>query len=126
MKKIVYIVFLCGFASYSQQQRTLKSAPANVVYLNAIGIKKPISFSFATFKYKSPANDVNFTIYNPTTGLTDNYSLYNDEYKMSNSKSIPTNEWRGSSKVDSFNPTGASDVGGALFVGFFNLLFQKN
>lgn len=120
MKNIYYLLILCGTFSFAQQLTVTQKNISKPFFSSLFGKKK--NSPFQPFHQKIPPAD--FTIYNKTTGLNDNYTLYNDEYKASLSNPVLVNDFRGS-KVDSLNPSGSDTIGGALFVGFFNFLFQK-
>lgn len=55
--------------------------------------------------------------------LNDNFSVYNEQFEYKNSVLIPQNLLF-NSKIDSFNPNGASEFGSALLIGFLNLAEQ--
>ncbi len=68
-----------------------------------------------------------FSIYNRTTMMNDNYSIYNGQFEYKNSILIPENMVF-NSKIDSFNPSGTDEFGSALLMGVLNLaeqLFQS-
>ena len=51
--------------------------------------------------------------------LNDNFSIYKGQFEYKNSIFIPENMIY-NSKIDSFNPNGASEFGSALIIGVLN------
>ena len=93
MKTTFQLLLFCGFISFSQQQTLVNNGKSGNMPFMSLGIKKPITFSVAPFQYKNWTRNGGISVYNATTGLTNNYTLYNGEYKISNSKSISKNEF---------------------------------
>ena len=86
--------------------------------------KNKYSFTFNQLNFYTK-ND--FSIYNRTTMMNDNYSVYNGKFEYKSSILIPQNMVF-NSKIDSFNPNGTDDFGSALLMGVLNLageLFQS-
>jgi hypothetical protein len=78
---------------------------------------------FFTFNQLNFYTNNDFSIYNRTTMMNDNYSVYNGQYEYKNSILIPQNMVF-NSKIDSFNPSGTDEFGSALLMGFLNLAEQ--
>ncbi len=79
-----------------------------------------------TIDFKSVnAYTTQFSIYNTYSTYNDVYFLQNGNYYRSNSNLVLENNLRGS-KIDSFNPFGATDLGTAVVFGFINFLLDKN
>ena len=78
---------------------------------------------FLTFNQLSLYTNNDFSIYNRTTMMNDNYSIYNGQYEYKNSILIPQNMVF-NSKIDSFNPNGTDEFGSALLMGFLSLAEQ--
>ena len=82
---------------------------------------------FFTFNQLNFFTKNDFSIYNRTTMLNDNYSFYKGKFEYKSSILIPQNMVF-NSKIDSFNPNGTDDFGSALLMGVLNLageLFQS-
>ena len=60
-----------------------------------------------------------FSVFNRTTMMNDNFSVYKGQFEYKNSIFIPENLLF-NSKTDSFNPNGASDFNNALLIGVLN------
>jgi hypothetical protein len=81
-----------------------------------------ISFRFNKLPNIDGVNS--FSRFNRVTGLNDAYIRYQETYEYTSSSILLENQLRGTSKIDSFNPNGASDIGNALLTGVFNLIFD--
>ncbi len=82
---------------------------------------------FFTFNQLNFYTKNDFSIYNRTTMMNDNYSIYNGQFEYKNSILIPENMVF-NSKIDSFNPSGTDEFGSAVLMGVLNLaeqLFQS-
>lgn len=64
-----------------------------------------------------------FSRFNPVTGLNDTYIRYQEKYEYTSSSILLENQLR-VSKIDSFNPNGATDIKSALLTGVLNLIFD--
>ncbi|WP_299764918.1 hypothetical protein [uncultured Dokdonia sp.] len=64
-----------------------------------------------------------FSRFNPVTGLNDTYIRYQEKYEYTSSSILLENQLR-ISKIDSFNPNGATDIKSALLTGVLNLIFD--
>jgi hypothetical protein len=82
--------------------------------------KNKYSFTFNQLNFYTK-ND--FSIYNRTTMMNDNYSVYNGKFEYKSSILIPQNMLF-NSKIDSFNPSGTDEFGSALVMGVLNLAEQ--
>ncbi len=76
------------------------------------------------FQNKAFLDPKYLSIYNKSTNLNDNYYVLGSSYVMSNIKSVPIDYFMGP-KIDSLNPTGATDFKSALGIGVINFIFQK-
>lgn len=65
-----------------------------------------------------------FTIYNKTSQLNDFYSIKKDTFYYQKSVFIPENHMF-QPILDSFSPSGATDLGSALVLGVLNTIFGK-
>ena len=74
---------------------------------------------FFTFNQLNFYTKNDFSIFNRTTMMNDNFSVYKGHYEYKNSVLIPENMFF-NSKTDSFNPNGASDFNNALLIGVLN------
>lgn len=82
---------------------------------------------FFTFNQLSFYTKNDFSIYNRTTMMNDNFSVHNGQFEYKNSILIPENMVF-NPKIDSFNPSGTDEFGSALLMGVLNLaeqLFQS-
>lgn len=78
-----------------------------------------------TFDFRSiGVNRTQLSVYNSFTKYNDVYFLQNDNYYYSNPRLLLENNWR-SSKIDSFNPYGAPNLGSAIVLGLITVLFEK-
>ena len=69
-----------------------------------------------------------FSVFNRSTMLNDNYSVYKGQFEYKNSVLIPENMVF-NNKIDSFNPNGVCDFKSAVLTGIINLtisLFQTD
>lgn len=69
-----------------------------------------------------------FSIFNRTTMLNDNFSVYKGQFEYKNSVLIPENMLF-NNKIDSYNPNGICDFKSAVLTGIINLtisLFQAD
>ncbi len=90
-------------------------------------ILQPIKFDvnlntnkhFFTFNQLNFYTKNDFSVFNRTTMMNDNFSVYKGQFEYKNSIFIPENLLF-NSKTDSFNPNGASDFNNALLIGVLN------
>lgn len=78
---------------------------------------------FISFNQLQFYTKYDFSIFNRTTMLNDNFSVYKGQFEYKNSFLIPENMLF-NSKIDSFNPNGASEFDSAVLMGFLNLAAQ--
>jgi len=125
MKKYFVIALLLSNAYLFAQMKTVVIQPIQQpIALNVNLNKNKQFFNFNQLQFYTN-ND--FSIFNRTTMLNDNFSVYNGQFEYKNSVLIPQNLLF-NSKIDSFNPNGATEFGSALLIGFLNLaeqLFQS-
>ncbi len=74
----------------------------------------------ANFSQLKSYSKYDFSIFNRTSMLNDNFSVYNDKIEYKNSIIIPTNQ-AFSIKMDSFNPNASNSIETALLSGTLNL-----
>ena len=74
---------------------------------------------FFTFNQLNFYTKNDFSVFNRTTMMNDNFSVYKGQFEYKNSIFIPENLLF-NSKTDSFNPNGASDFNNALLIGVLN------
>ena len=108
-----FLYSVCFFSQIKTDSVQLVLQPIKLdVKLNSN--KHFISFNQLKFYTK---ND--FSVYNKATMLNDNFSIYKGQFEYKNSIFIPENMVY-NSKIDSFNPNGASEFGSALIIGVLN------
>lgn len=56
--------------------------------------------------------------------MNDHYVTVGNNYYLTNTKSFPMINFDGT-RIDSFNPNGACDLGSGIVSGLINLLFEK-
>ena len=84
-----------------------------------ININLNTKITFFGFNQLNFYTNNDFSVYNRTTMLNDNFSVYKNQFEYKNSIFIPENLLF-NSKTDSFNPNGASDFNNALLIGVLN------
>ncbi len=115
MKNTFYILLFCGFSAFSQHaKRTFVAADL-----------KPSCFTLSHKQIQYLGHSSYFTVYDKTTHLNDNYSVFDGKYCRTNSRTFSNNSWMGT-KIDSFNPNGTNNVGTAVVSGFLNIIFGKH
>ncbi len=126
MKKYFIILFLIfHFSLFSQIQKdTIQlTTPLAAIKVDLNNNKQRIFFNQLDL-YTN--ND--FSIFNRTTMLNDNFSVYKGDFEYKNSVLIPENMLF-NNKIDSFNPSGLCDFKSAVLTGIINLtisLFQTD
>ena len=118
MKNYFIILFLLfHFSLFSQIQKdTIQlTTPLAAIKVDLNNNRQRFIFNQLDF-YTN--ND--FSVFNRTTMLNDNFSVYKGHYEYKNSVLIPENMFF-NSKIDSFNPNGVSDFRSALLTGALNL-----
>ncbi|WP_412464942.1 hypothetical protein [Flavobacterium mekongense] len=127
MKKLFCFSFLLlNFIGFSQQPVSLVLGKSNHNFTTSSSSPnlKGISFGLNLSDRKNYTNKYWLTFYNPMTQMNDHYVNVGEEYYLSNTKSFPIYNFEGT-KIDSFNPNGACDLGSGLVNGLINLLFEK-
>lgn len=120
-KLILFGILFIGFDSFAQN---VNSGNDTIHKFNFSFIKdspKLSVFSFENYNYSS--NENTFSVYNPLTGFNDNYVKGRDSYFSIHSTMSKPNIWAGE-KRDSFNPSGATNIGTAVIVGVLNSIFN--
>ena len=82
-----------------------------------------IKFSFRFNRLPNIDGVNSFSRFNRVTGLNDTYIRYKEKYEYTSSSILLENQLR-ISKIDSFNPNGATDIKNALLTGVLNLIFD--
>lgn len=122
MKKLLIVSLLisniCLFAQNAQED-IVTFQPSQ--YTSSI--MKSFSFNKPTYAYTQLQfyNKNDFSIYNRTTMMNDNFTVYNNKIEYKNSSIIPEN-LIASVKMDSLNPNATDSFEGALLTGALNLL----
>lgn len=117
MKKYFIVVMLFSSIYLFAQVKTVSFQPSQ--YISDLKINFNKNKQRFTFSQLQLYTNNDFSVYNKATMLNDNFSVYNGHYEYKNSIMIPQNMVF-NTKVDSFNPNGASDFGSALLTGFLN------
>ena len=125
MKKYFMILSLLSTFCLFSQSKTDTIQP--ILQPIKIDLNLNSNKHFFTFNQLDFYTKNDFSIYNRTTMMNDNYSVYNGQFEYKNSILIPENMVF-NSKIDSFNPNGTDDFGSAILMGLLNLageLFQS-
>ena len=118
MKKyFVIIVLLSNVCSFAQIKTDSIQPILQPIKMNS---NLNTTYSFLSFNQLNFYTKNDFSIYNRTTMMNDNFSVYKGQFEYKNSIFIPENTIY-NSKIDSFNPNGVSDFGSALLTGVLNL-----
>ena len=124
-------VILLLFLSFTAQAQLPSISGVLDFDVSKLSFKKqrvnPLDVNFNFRFNKLPTIDgVNtFSIFNRTTGLNDTYVITKNSFEYSASSLLLENKIPGvNTKVDSFNPNGANDFGGAIVSGLLNLIFD--
>ena len=124
-KSIVFGLLLFPIFIFGQNSLSLYSGNAK---LNTTTVINSTTFQLKGQKFLlSPLKFVpedSFTVYNKTSQLNDFYSIKKDTFQYQKSVFIPENHIF-QPKVDSFSPSGATDLGSALIFGAINTIFGK-
>ena len=127
MKKIFCFSFLLlSFIGFTQNPvsfvmgKTNPSFSTNPPTFNL----KDISFGLNLSESKNYTDKYWLILYNPMTQMNDHYVNVGEQYCLSNTKSFPIYNFDGT-KIDSFNPNGASDLGSGIVSGLLNLFLGK-
>jgi len=121
MKKYFVIALLLSNVYLFAQIKTVVIQPIQQPIM--LNVNLNTNKKFFTFNQLQFYTNNDFSIFNQTTMLNDNFSVYNGQFEYRNSVLIPQNSLF-NSKIDSFNPNGASEFGSALLIGFLNLAEQ--
>jgi len=121
MKKYFVIALLLSNVYLFAQIKTVVIQPIQQPIL--LNVNLNTNKQFFTFNQLQFYTNNDFSIFNRTTMLNDNFSVYNGQFEYKNSVLIPQNLLF-NSKIDSFNPNGATEFGSALLIGFLNLAEQ--
>ena len=125
MKKYLVIILLfSNIYLFAQMKTVIAQTFQQPINLNVNFNKNKPSFVLNQLQFRT---DYDFSIYNRTTQLNDNFSYYNGKLEYKNSMIIPENLIY-NNKMDSFNPNGVSDFKSAVLTGILNLtlsLFQS-
>lgn len=130
MKNSLIITAFCLFCQISICQTNNIESENLKAKLNLSYIKKtnlPVFFvdkNLILVELKLRQNPNYFSVYNPNTRLNDIYTFKKDTVVMHKSILINDINFCGQ-KRDSFNPSGANNMGWAVFVGVYNLIFEK-
>lgn len=122
---VVIILVITSANLYSQTNDSiskLEKSNYNLTATNIYNIGKLNNSLIWTTKITSKTNS--FSIYNETTKANDLYILNSDILKYTKSFTLNENNFR-NNKIDSFNPTGASNIQSGLLMGVFNLFIKK-
>jgi hypothetical protein len=125
MKKYLVITLLfSNVYLFAQMKTVMQQTFQQPINLNVNFNNNKPTFVLNQLQFRT---DYDFSIYNRTTQLNDNFSYYNGKLEYKNSMIIPENLIY-NNKMDSFNPNGVCDFKGAIFNGILNLainLFQS-
>jgi hypothetical protein len=125
MKKYLVIILLfSNIYLFAQMKTVIAQTFQQPINLNVNFNKNKPSFVLNQLQFRT---DYDFSIYNRTTQLNDNFSYYNGKLEYKNSMIIPENLIY-NNKMDSFNPNGVCDFKSAVLTGILNLtlsLFQS-
>jgi hypothetical protein len=123
----IYLVIILLFSNiylFAQMKTVIAQTFQQPINLNVNFNKNKPSFVLNQLQFRT---DYDFSIYNRTTQLNDNFSYYNGKLEYKNSMIIPENLIY-NNKMDSFNPNGVCDFKSAVLTGILNLtlsLFQS-
>jgi hypothetical protein len=125
MKKYFVIALLSSNVYLFAQMKTIITQTSQQsINLNVHFNKNKSTFVLNQLQFRT---DYDFSIFNRTTQLNDNFSYYNGKLEYKSSMIIPENLIY-NNKMDSFNPNGVCDFKGAILTGILNLtlsLFQS-
>ena len=125
MKKYLVITLLfSNVYLFAQMKTIITQTSQQPINLNVHFNKNKPTFVLNHLQFRT---DYDFSIYNRTTQLNDNFSYYNGKLEYKNSMIIPENLIY-NNKMDSFNPNGVCDFKSAVLTGILNLtlsLFQS-
>ena len=117
MKKYFIILLLLSNVCLFAQMKTDTIQP--ILQPITIDVNLNTNKHFFTFNQLNFYTKNDFSVFNRTTMMNDNFSVYKGQFEYKNSIFIPENLLF-NSKTDSFNPNGASDFNNALLIGVLN------
>lgn len=122
MKKLLIASLLisnvCLFAQNTQEGIvTFQPSQYTSSLMKSFNFNKP-TYTFTQLQFY---NKNDFSIYNRTTMMNDNFTVYNNQIEYKNSSIIPEN-LIATVKMDSFNPNATDSFEGAFLTGAINLL----
>ena len=117
MKKYFIILLLLSNVCLFAQMKTDTIQP--ILQPIKIDVNLNTNKHFFTFNQLNFYTKYDFSVFNRTTMMNDNFSVYKGQFEYKNSIFIPENLLF-NSKTDSFNPNGASDFNNALLIGVLN------
>ena len=117
MKKYFIILLLLSNVCLFAQMKTDTIQP--ILQPIKIDVNLNTNKQFFTFNQLNFYTKNDFSVFNRTTMMNDNFSVYKGQFEYKNSIFIPENLLF-NSKTDSFNPNGASDFNNALLIGVLN------
>ena len=117
MKKYFIILLLLSNVCLFAQMKTDTIQP--ILQPIKIDVNLNTNKHFFTFNQLNFYTKNDFSVFNRTTMMNDNFSFYLGQFEYKNSIFIPENLLF-NSKTDSFNPNGASDFNNALLIGVLN------
>lgn len=128
-RSLFLLLFLISFTVQAQTQPPSISGILDIDASNFLLQSKrvqnmDVNFSFRFNKLPNIDGVSSFSRFNRVTGLNDAYIRYQETYEYTSSSILLENQTRGLSKIDSFNPNGATDIKNALLTGVFNLIFD--
>ena len=117
MKKYFIILLLLSNVCLFAQMKTDTIQP--ILQPIKIDVNLNTNKHFFMFNQLNFYTKNDFSVFNRTTMMNDNFSVYKGQFEYKNSIFIPENLLF-NSKTDSFNPNGASDFNNALLIGVLN------
>ena len=117
MKKYFIILLLLSNVCLFAQMKTDTIQP--ILQPIKIDVNLNTNKHFFTFNQLNFYTKNDFSVFNRTTMMNDNFSVYKGQFEYKNSIFIPENLLF-NSKTESFNPNGASDFNNALLIGVLN------
>lgn len=121
MKKYFIILLLLSNVCLFAQMKTDTIQP--ILQPIKIDMNLNTNKHFFTFNQLNFYTKNDFSVFNRTMMMNDNFSVYKGHYEFKNSVFIPENMVF-NSKIDSFNPSGTDEFGSALLMGVLNLAEQ--
>ncbi|EGV44692.1 hypothetical protein BZARG_1541 [Bizionia argentinensis JUB59] len=122
--KLIITLLTFGTSVYAQSKDSLITI--NNVF-NSVSLNSNInstSYDLDLNNINLPTKNLLFSSINKTTQLNDNYLVINEAYIYHNSNFLFENKFKGS-RIDSYNPYGASNINSALFLGVVGVFLNK-